>query len=87
MQASLSDSHGLNPAKVNLQLNSVWKSQIKQKRGRDCLINKVYHPWGAAIAQWIPLHLPSCHPGFEAQEHHYAFINLNLKCVMWKSCK
>ena len=24
---------------------------------------------GDAIAQWICLHLPSCHPGFESQAH------------------
>ena len=26
--------------------------------------------WGATIAQWICLHLPSCRPGFESQAHH-----------------
>ena len=33
--------------------------------------------WGAAIAQWMHLHLPSCHTGFKSQTHHlhlYQFI-------------
>ena len=29
--------------------------------------------WGAAIAQWIHLQLPSCHPGLESQAHHLRF--------------
>ena len=29
--------------------------------------------WGAAIAQWIRLRLPSCHPGFGSQAHHLCF--------------
>ena len=29
---------------------------------------------GAAIAQWIRLHLPSCCPGFESQAHHLCFF-------------
>ena len=33
---------------------------------------------GAAIAQWIRLHLPSCRPGFESQAHHLCFFNLYL---------
>ena len=28
---------------------------------------------GAAIAQWIHLQLPFCHPGFESQAHHQRF--------------
>ena len=28
---------------------------------------------GAAVAQWIHLRLPSCHPGFESQAHHLCF--------------
>ena len=28
---------------------------------------------GAAIAQWICLRLPSCHPRFESQAHHLSF--------------
>ena len=33
---------------------------------------------GDAIAQWIRLLLPSCHPGFESQ----ALVNVYLNCVM-----
>ena len=29
--------------------------------------------WGAAIAQWIHLRLPSCHPGFKSQALHLCF--------------
>ena len=31
---------------------------------------------GAAIAQWIRLHLPSCCPGFESQAHHLCFFSI-----------
>ena len=31
--------------------------------------------WGAAIAKWIRLRLPSCGPGFESQAHHTHFYN------------
>ena len=34
--------------------------------------------WGAAIAQWIRLHLPSCRPGFESQAHHLCFFQFKL---------
>ena len=27
----------------------------------------------STIAQWIRLHLPSCHHGFESQAHHLSF--------------
>ena len=29
--------------------------------------------WGAAIAKWIRLCLPSCRPGFESQANHLSF--------------
>ena len=29
--------------------------------------------WGAAIAQWICLHLPFCRPRFESQAHQLRF--------------
>ena len=34
--------------------------------------------WGAAIAQWICLRLPSFHPGFESQAHHLCFYQFEL---------
>ena len=42
--------------------------------------------WGAAIAQWICLCLPSCHPGFKTQAHHLCFFHLQFCAifVMWK---
>ena len=36
---------------------------------------------GAAIAQWIRLHLPSCRPGFESQAHYLCFFQFKLKHV------
>ena len=33
-------------------------------------------PRRAAIAHWICLQLPSCHPGFKPQAHHLCFFNL-----------
>ena len=50
-------------------------------------INKHMSSWGAAIAQWIHLCLPSCRPGFQSDAHHLRFINLYLNCVMWKKTK
>ena len=40
---------------------------------------------GAAVAQWIRLHLPSCRPGFDSQAHHLRLFNLN--CNMLKGRK
>ena len=34
--------------------------------------------WGAAIAQWIRLRLPSCRPGFESQAHQQCFFKFIL---------
>ena len=33
---------------------------------------------GAAIAQWIFLRLPSCHPGLKSQAHHLCFFQFIL---------
>ena len=38
---------------------------------------------GAAIAQWIRLRLPSCHPGFESQPHHLRFYQNKDKFVLY----
>ena len=46
--------------------------------------------WGAAIAQWIRLCLPICHPRFESHAHHLCFYQfiLNLCHVeKTKVCK
>ena len=51
---------------------------------------QIYGPWGAAIAQWICMSLPSCHPGFESLAHHLCFISYSLICalfLMWKEQK
>ena len=34
--------------------------------------------WGAAVAQWIRLHHPSCRPGFESQAQHLCFYQFEL---------
>ena len=39
---------------------------------------------GASITQWISLHLPFCHPGFESQAHHLCFNHL--KSNFWYIC-
>ena len=52
------------------------------------------HGGGAAIAQWIHLRLPSCHPGFKSQAHNlcfFQFVLSNCKFVIrvgkWKEQK
>ena len=41
---------------------------------------------GAAIAQWIRLHLPSCCPGFWAQAHQICFYQFKFKlCLVEKT--
>ena len=41
--------------------------------------------WGAAIAQWIRLRLPSCHPGFESQAHHLGFYFIYSQICLYLS--
>ena len=40
--------------------------------------------WGAAIAQWNSLRLPSCCPGFESQANHlsYYFIYSQICAIL-----
>ena len=38
--------------------------------------------WGAAIAQWIRLSLPSYYPVFESQTHHVRFYQF--KFDLWR---
>ena len=42
-------------------------------------------PWGAAIAPWIRLRLPSCCPGFESQAHHLCFHQFIKLCNVEKT--
>ena len=42
----------------------------------DKFIAKFDLNWDTAITQWIHLHLPSCHPGFESKAHHLCFYHL-----------
>ena len=41
--------------------------------------------WGAAIAQWIRLRLPSCRPGFESQAHHLCFFSIYIVQIVYLS--
>ena len=41
--------------------------------------------WGTAIAQWIRLRLPFCHPGFESQAHHLHFNQFIKLCNVEKT--
>ena len=38
----------------------------------------IWWEWGAAIAPWFRLGLPSCGPGFESQAHHLCFFQFVL---------
>ena len=42
--------------------------------------------WGAAIAQWIGLRLPSCHLGSSSKHTIYA-ISVIVKFVLYLSCE
>ena len=42
---------------------------------------------GAAIAQWIHLHLSSCCPGFESQAHHQCFNQFKFGCCRAEKTK
>ena len=44
-------------------------------------------PEGAAVAQWIRLHFPSCRPEFESKHNIYALFNLNFYFEMLKKRK
>ena len=41
--------------------------------------------WGATIAQWIRLRLPSCRPGFESQARNLRFLFIVF--VLYLSCE
>ena len=45
---------------------------------------KIFVSWGAAIAQWICVRLPYCHPRFESQAHHLHFLYSNF--VLYCHC-
>ena len=36
-----------------------------------------------AVAQWIRLRLPFCHPGFESQAHHLCFYPFKFEFKLW----
>ena len=40
--------------------------------------------WGAAIAQWIRLRLPSYRPGFESQANHLRFFIYSI-CAIFEA--
>ena len=55
-----------------------WKCSYEDIWSYILLFNKELVLGGAAIAQWIRLRLPSCHPGFESQAHHLHFFQFTL---------
>ena len=42
---------------------------------------------GAAVAQWIHLHIPSCRPGFESQAHHLCLYQYYLELWNFEKTK
>ena len=52
-----------------------WFTQLNQFSATP-KPTEVLQFWGAAIAQWIHLQLPSCRPRFESQAHHLHFYIL-----------
>ena len=50
-----------------------------------CFNTKIKFLWGATIAQWICLSLPSCRPGYESQAHHLYFFNYSI-CAIFVMC-
>ena len=48
---------------------------VLPKTNENHIGNKLYQ-WGAAIAQWIHLHLPFCRPRLESQGHQLHFYHL-----------
>ena len=47
------------------------------------LVEEEEYEWGAAIAQWIRLCLPSCHPGFESQATPSTLLYFIVKFVLY----
>ena len=64
----------INPHEINWTYNTLIILHL------PCI---KFFQWAAAIAQWIHLRLPSCHPGFESQAHHLCFYHFifELCCV------
>ena len=60
---------------IKREIARIGLDQIDYRVSKKGKIQKTkrYQSWGAAIAQWIRLLLPSCHPGFESQAHHLSF--------------
>ena len=63
------------PDSANVATAETFLRKNKQKIWR---LHIVYKVCGAAIAQWIRLHLPSCCPGFDYQAQHLHFLNLSV---------
>ena len=64
-------------------------NQLKSFIGLELLCKRIetfkFEFWGAAIAQWIRLRLPSCRPGFESQAHHLRFHEFIELCNVGKT--
>ena len=63
--------------KYSKSVYEIGSSVFKQYERHHLLIQTTTLTyWDAAIAQWIHLRLPSCHPWFESQAHPLRFYNL-----------
>ena len=78
------DIDGSSRLLFNLMTREKWRCGVRCPRTSasfklilllwsDWDVKDVNYWWGAAIAQWIHLHLPSCCPGFEYQADHLHF--------------
>ena len=65
-------------------LGNTDTSQVRQVV-EQYLLAKTIGIRDAAIAQWIRLHLPSRHPGFESQAHQLCFYIYNICAIL--SCE
>ena len=56
-----------------------WCSLIDTILSLNC--ERTKRVWGAAVAQYIRLRNPSCHPGFDSQANHLHFFQF--KFELW----
>ena len=71
---------------LNIGYQTADKNYAQNERRRSKCNEINNRLLGAAIAQWICLYLPSCHPGFKSQAHHQRFYP-NCQFVLYLSCE
>ena len=47
-------------------------------------IFSIKNTWGAAVTQWICLHLPCCLPGFDSLARHLHFYQFKFEFKLWR---